>query len=85
MTPPKAQLGSEVGCFCDGNGAVDCDECAGEGVTQPFCGDDLCVGNDCFHDMPTHVCRICKGSGFIVCPAHDYGDDDAQGTASDAE
>jgi len=60
-------------CFCDGNGSVPCDECAGEGIVEPFCGDDLCVGNECFHDMPQHVCGVCKGSGIIICPAHDDG------------
>lgn len=58
-------------CWCDGNGAVDCDECDGFGYTQAACGDDLCTGNLCFHDMPMVRCCFCKGTGVLICPAHE--------------
>lgn len=61
-----------VHCFCDGNGSVDCDTCAGLGFVST-CIDDSCSSSGaCPH---TRGCRECGGDGVLVCgaPEHDEG------------
>lgn len=40
---------------------VDCDECAGEGVSHHDCGEDTCV---CLDKSDNVECAICEGAGF---------------------
>lgn len=50
---------------CDGNGAVACPDCWGEGGYHD-CGEDCCC---CLEPEANIECPTCHGDGFVSCPA----------------
>lgn len=58
MTPNSA------GCFCDGNGDINCPGCLGDGEVRVIDSDDP-------HDARRMSCAECQGRGYIKCPAHE--------------
>lgn len=66
-------MGADSKCFCDGNGSILCPDGCDDGVIQT-CGDEACLGS---HDeLCYETCRMCRGKGVLVCPAHGGDDGD---------